>query len=93
MSDLPLERLKVSSPFTYVGVDVFRPWSMTMRRTRGGQAKSKRWVMMFSCMSYRGIHIEVIESLETSSCINALIRFFALRGPAKKLRLDCGTNF
>lgn len=48
---------------------------------------------MFTCMSSRAVHIEVIESLDTSSCINALRRFFALRGPAKQLLSDRGTNF
>ncbi|XP_077389538.1 uncharacterized protein LOC144026608 [Festucalex cinctus] len=93
MADLPPERLKACPPFTYVGLDVFGPWSITTRRTRGGQAESKRWALMFACMSSRAVHIEVIESLDTSSCINALRRFFALRGPAKQLFSDRGTNF
>nr|XP_021331373.1 uncharacterized protein LOC110439581 [Danio rerio] len=93
MADLPSERLKICPPFTYVGLDVFGPWSVTTRRTRGGQAESKRWAIMFGCMSSRAVHIEVIESMDASSCINALRRFFALRGPAKQLRSDCGTNF
>ncbi|XP_051780659.1 uncharacterized protein LOC127527082 [Erpetoichthys calabaricus] len=31
--------------------------------------------------------------MDTGSCINALRRFFGIRGPAKQLRSDCGTNF
>lgn len=31
--------------------------------------------------------------MDTSSFINALRRFFSLRGPAKQIRSDCGTNF
>ncbi|XP_067306911.1 uncharacterized protein [Pseudorasbora parva] len=93
MADLPPERLHTCPPFTYVGVDVFGPWQIVSRRTRGGQAQSKRWAMLFCCMSSRAVHIEIIESLDTSSCINALRRFFAIRGPAKQIRSDCGTNF
>ncbi|XP_059829765.1 uncharacterized protein LOC132396202 [Hypanus sabinus] len=93
MADLLPECLNACPPFTYVGLDVFGPWTINTRRTRGGQAESKRWAIMFSCMSSRAVHIEVIESLDTSGCINALRRFFALRGPAKQLRSDCGTNF
>ena len=93
MADLPPERLQTCPPFTYVGLDVFGPWSVVTRRTRGGLAESKRWAIIFSCMSSRAVHIEVIESLNTSSCINALRRFFSIRGPAKKLQSDCGTNF
>ncbi|XP_062846307.1 uncharacterized protein LOC134305914 [Trichomycterus rosablanca] len=62
-------------------------------RTRGGLAHSKRWAVLFTCMSTRAIHIEVIESMDSSSFINALRRFFAIHGPAKQLRSDCGTNF
>lgn len=39
------------------------------------------------------MHIELIKSMDSASCINALRRFFALRGPAKQLRSDRGTNF
>lgn len=44
-------------------------------------------------MNTRGVDIEVIESMDVTSCINALRRFFAIRGPAKQLRSDRGTNF
>lgn len=93
MADLPPERLQTSPPFTYVGLDIFGPWSVTARRTRGGQSESKRWAIMFCCLSSRAVHIEVVSSLDTSSCVNALRRFFAIRGPAKQLISDCGTNF
>lgn len=93
MADLPPERHEVWPPFTYMGLDVFGPWSIVTRRTRGGQAESKRWAMMLSCQNSRAVHIELIESMDTSSCINALRRFFALRTPAKQLQSDCGTNF
>ena len=93
MSDLPVERISTDPPFTYVGLDVFGPWSVMARRTRGGHAKSKRWAMLFTCMSVRAIHIEIIDEMDASTTINALRRFFAVRGPAKKLKSDNGTNF
>ena len=43
--------------------------------------------------SIRAVHIEVIESLDTSSFINALQRFLSVRGPVKHIRSDRGTNF
>ncbi|XP_075438936.1 uncharacterized protein LOC142481354 [Ascaphus truei] len=93
MADLPVDRLNTEPPFTYVGLDVFGPWMVISRRTRGGLANSKRWAVLFTCMSMRAIHIEVIESMDASSFINALRRFFAVRGPVKQIRSDCGTNF
>lgn len=79
--------------FTYVGLDVFSPLVITTRRTHGGQATSKRWAVLFTCMSTRAVHKELIEAMDTSSFINALRRFFALRGPARQIRSDCGTHF
>ncbi len=93
MSDLPMDRVTVVPPFSHVGLDVFGPWSITSRRTRGGSADSKRWVVIFSCLSTRAVHLEVIESMSTSSFINALRRFLAVRGPVKHFRSDRGTNF
>lgn len=93
MSDLPEERLKMDPPFSYVGLDVFGPWEIVTKRTRGGQVNNKRWAVLFTCMSTRAIHIEIVETMTASSFINALRRFFSLRGPPKQLRSDRGTNF
>ncbi|XP_036002193.1 uncharacterized protein LOC118565663 [Fundulus heteroclitus] len=93
MADLPADRLIPEPPFTSVGLDVFGPWTIVTRRTRGGCSQSKRWAVLFTCMSTRAVHIELIETMSTDSFINALRRFFAIRGPAKMLRSDRGTNF
>ncbi len=93
MSDLPMDRVTVDPPFTHVGLDVFGPWSIMSRRTRGRSADRKRWVVIFSCLSTRAVHLEVIESMSTSSFINALRQFLAVRGPVKHFRSDRGTNF
>ncbi|XP_065144903.1 uncharacterized protein [Paramisgurnus dabryanus] len=93
MSDLPVDRLAQEPPFTNVGLDVFGPWTIVTRRTRGGSSENKRWAVIFTCMSTRAVHIELIESMTTSSFINALGRFFSVRGPARLLRSDRGTNF
>ncbi|XP_062604473.1 uncharacterized protein LOC134266274 [Saccostrea cucullata] len=49
MADIPKVRLTRSTPFTFVDVDVFGPWSVITRRTRGGSADSKRWAVLFTC--------------------------------------------
>lgn len=93
MSDLPADRVQPTPPFTYVGVDTFGPWEVLARRTRGGQANSKRWALLFTCLTARAVHIEVIESLSSSAFINAFRRFTAIRGEVKEIRSDQGTNF
>ena len=93
MADLPEDRLTRSAPFTFVGVDVFGHWEITTRRTRGGSANSKRWAVMFTCLYNRAVHIEVVEEMSTSSFINAMRRFVAIRGKVTEFRSDRRTNF
>lgn len=93
MAPLPADRLTTEPPFIYVGLDDFGPWSIVTHHTRGGSAESKRWAVLFTCMSTRATHIEVLESMSTSSFINALRQFFEIRGPSKQLCSDRGTNF
>ena len=81
MADLPSDRLSIG------------PWTISARRTRGGYADNKRWAVLFTCLSTRDIHLEVIESMDSSSFINALRRFLAVCGPVKQIRSDRGTNF
>lgn len=51
MVNLPQDSLEPGPPFTNVGVDCFGPWEVLTRRTRGGHANSKRWAVMFTCLS------------------------------------------
>lgn len=66
-SDLLKDRLNVAPPFTYVGLDVFGPWNVVSRRTRAGSAESKRWAVMFTCLCTRAVHLEILESMSSSS--------------------------
>ncbi|XP_062709120.1 uncharacterized protein LOC134288391 [Aedes albopictus] len=89
MADLPPARLAAfSQPFTHVGVDYFGPMEVTV-----GRRVEKRWVMLATCLTIRAIHLEVVHSLNTSSCIMALRNFIARRGIPHKVYSDRGTNF
>ena len=48
---------------------------------------------MFTCFASRAVHIEVADSLETDSIIQALRWFICRRGPVREIRCDRGTNF
>ncbi len=93
MADLPSDRVGTLPPFTNVGFDVFGPWNIQTRKLRGGAVNAKRWALIFTCSNCRAVHIEVLETMETSSFICALRRFFATRGSPSLLRCDRGTNF
>ena len=52
-----------------------------------------RYGVIFTCLTIRAIHIEVANSLDTESLINALRRFIARRGLPEVMRSDNGGNF
>ena len=81
MADLPSERTETPPPFTNVGFDVFGPWTIHTKRTRGGTVNSKRLGLVFTCLNSRAIHIEVQEAMDASSFICALRCFLSIWGP------------
>ena len=89
MGDLPPDRVTSGGPaFVSVGVDYFGP--IAVKRGRG---REKRYGCLFTCLSSRAVHIEVVESLDTDSFINCLQRFIARRGLPELIRSDNGRNF
>lgn len=93
MAAFPSDHISTQPPFTNVGLDVFGPWSISTHCTCGGCTNSKMWAVMFACLSVQVVHIELIESMDTLSLINASRRFFALSGPSEQIRYDRSTTF
>ncbi|XP_062703041.1 uncharacterized protein LOC134285727 [Aedes albopictus] len=89
MAPLPEARLAAMvRPFSYVGLDYFGPVQV-----RIGRSCVKRWVALFTCLTVRAVHLEVVHSLSTESCKMAVRRFVARRGSPLEIRSDNGTNF
>jgi hypothetical protein len=89
MADLPEKRIACSEPpFTYCGADMFGPFLV-----KEGRKELKRYGLIFTCYSCRGVHIETTTSLDTDSFILALRRFLSRRGPVRSIRSDNGGNF
>ena len=88
MSDLPKERLAYQfPPFTNTVVDYFGPFYVTVRRTT-----EKRWGFLFTCLTTRAVHVEVVPSMDTSSCVMGVERFVSRRGTPAMIWSDNGTN-
>ncbi|XP_058827663.1 uncharacterized protein LOC131687592 [Topomyia yanbarensis] len=88
MAALPVQRLTpFQRPFTYVGVDYLGPVDVTV-----GRRTEKRWVVVFTCLVVRAIHLEVAHNLTGQSCVMAIRRFICRRGPAAEYFSDNGTN-
>ena len=89
MADLPVARAAFGEPpFSNCGVDLFGP--ITIKQ---GRKHLKRWAVLFTCLTVRGVHLEVVENCETDSFINALRRFVNRRGCPTTVFSDNGTNF
>lgn len=89
MAPLPEQRVTpFVKPFTFVGVDYFGPLTVKV-----GRSEVKRWVALFTCLTVRAIHLEVVHSLSSESCILAVRRFVARRGSPSEFFSDNGTCF
>ena len=53
----------------------------------------KRWCCLFTCLTTRAVHIEVVRSLDADSCTAAIVRFISRRGKPKTIVSDNGSNF
>ncbi|XP_058828571.1 uncharacterized protein LOC131688382 [Topomyia yanbarensis] len=87
----PLPQFRVTPcirPFTFVGLDYFGPVLV-----RVGRSQVKRWIALFTCLTIRAVHMEVVHSLSTESCIMAVRRFVARRGPPAEFHTDNATCF
>lgn len=88
LGDLPEGRLTHHQrPFTVTGVDLFGPIEVTV-----GRSRPKRYGVLFTCLTVRAVHIEVVPSLTADSLIMALRRMAARRGWPTKIYSDNGTN-
>ena len=68
MADLPRERLE-ERVFTFAntGVDYFAPFDMRLLRK-----SMKRWCCLFTCLTTRAVHLEVVPSLEADAYLAAI---------------------
>ena len=88
MADLPDTRTLTVPPFTHCGLDCFGPFTVKV-----GRKQMKRFVVLYTCMSSRAVHMETTTEMSTDSFILSLRRFLARRGPAESITSDNGKNF
>ena len=89
MADLIEERLAYqSTTFTNTGVDYFGPFKVTVRRNN-----ERRWAFLFTCLTTRAVHVEIVPSMDASSVVMGVEWFVTRRGTAVTIWSDNGTNF
>ena len=87
LADFPKERMSEESPFTYCGVDLFGSFLV-----KDGRKEVKRYGALYTCLSSRAIHIEVVYSLSTDSFIMSLRRLVGRRSNVRIIRSENRSN-
>ena len=85
MADLPNSRL---------GYHKYRRRLLRVHAfVRHGRKTEKHYGVLFTCLTTRAVHLEIAHSLDTDSCLMAIIRMVARRGQPAHIWSDNGTNF
>ncbi|KHJ98965.1 integrase core domain protein [Oesophagostomum dentatum] len=85
MPPLPKDRVLITKPFQKVGCDFLGPID--------SNNNEKMYVCLYTCLTTRAVHLEVVENLTTGAFLNSFVRFTSRRGVPKLVRTDCGANF
>ena len=72
LADLHEEQLVASTVFSNVGVDYFGSFTEKI-----GRRNEMCWCCLFTCLTIRVAHKEIVPILEIDSCLNAILRFIA----------------
>ena len=87
MGSLPECRLEPGVVLGTLGLTFL---GLLVRETR---REVKVYGCLFTCMSTRACHLELLDDLSTDHFIMALKRFIARRGRPQSIHSDNGTNF
>ncbi|XP_037929057.1 uncharacterized protein LOC119663517 [Teleopsis dalmanni] len=89
MGQLSVDRITpYVRPFSYTGVDLFGPLHVTI-----GRRREKHCAVIFTCLTVRAVHIDIVDSLSTDAFLVCFRSFINRRGTPVRMRSDNGTNF
>lgn len=83
---LPKSRSHLEAPFTVTGVDAAGPLFL-----KGGGGKV--WILLFTCATFRAVHLELVDTLSAEGFIRALRRFVSRRGRPSVIYSDNARGF
>lgn len=91
MGKLPSYRICPTPPFQKVSVDLVG--HIFVKPTMTSRTQFKVWILMYLCDVSKALHTEVIDSMSSSSIINAFRSCFALRNTPEQISSDPGKCF
>ena len=89
MGQLPREK-SIQAVFVYCGLDFAGP--IAVKRSAEGET-IKTWILLYTCMVTRALHLEVVDNMSSETFIYALRRVFARRGVPIKITSDNAKTF
>ena len=90
MGQLPKLRVAVGLPaFCNTAINMFGPLQIRVGRKTLKEAQA----IIFTCMTTRAVHLELVTDRSTDTFLMAFRRFTSLRGNPNNCWSDCGTNF
>lgn len=92
MGNLPPTRVTPALPFVFTMLDYGGPYTVRDRRGRGYKTY-KCYIAIFTCMTTKAVHIELISGLQTAVFLSTFRRFIARRGTPKEILTDNATTF
>uniref|UniRef100_A0A5S6QKN7 Integrase catalytic domain-containing protein n=1 Tax=Trichuris muris TaxID=70415 RepID=A0A5S6QKN7_TRIMR len=88
MAPLPEDRITQAYPFERTGLDFAGP--LYVKR---GRSVKKVYICLFTCMTIRAIHLELVTDMSTGQFLLAFRRFVAHRGNPATLQSDNSKTF
>lgn len=87
-ADLPSHRTDFCTPYQHTGIDFTgHLWVWD------GKRNIKMYLLLFTCLNIRAVHIEVVPDMSVSSFLQALIRFTNQNGVPEALYSDNAKTF
>ena len=88
MSPWPISKITRSAPFSYTGLDYMGPLY-----TKEASQRTKVWICLFTCVTTRALHLEIVGDMTADQFLMALRRFIARRGTPTEVTCDNAKQF
>ncbi|KRZ04078.1 hypothetical protein T11_4559 [Trichinella zimbabwensis] len=93
MGNLPADRVTESPPFSHTGVDFAGPLFVRPDVQGRDVRVNKAYVCIFTCMTTRAVHLELLREQTTDSFLQGLRRFISRRGRPRVIQSDNFRSF
>ena len=87
LADWPKEKISKAAPFTYTGLDYIEPFYVKENKEK------KVWICIFTCVTVRAVHLEMVDDMTSEQFLMALQRFISRRNTLHTVILDNAPQF